>query len=170
VLTLSTAILIGRARIRTFEKIESLGLLIFLTLLPTVIYLYGFSRDSGEISRRMISARQLEQLRKSGARSIGVERDPAPYRLPPVNLFEWIVVKLPKDFDLKTDEPMTDVVVRPVDVLDRFPPPSRAYIRLSSRDFEDVFPARISWANKPLEIWVRKELIQGQNSEGRGQK
>jgi hypothetical protein len=158
VLALCCAVLFGRARIRTFEKVESLALLVILAMLPSVIYLYGFVRDSGAASRRLHYARLIEQLRAEGAQTLGIERDPAPYRLPPVDLFRWTILKLPTTFDLTSSEAVTDVIVRPVDVMPSNAPPSRAYRRLNGRDFDDVFPARISWADKPLEIWVRKEL------------
>jgi hypothetical protein len=159
VLAVCAGALIGRARIRTFEKVESFALMVVLMLLPSFIYLYGFVRDSSAWPRRMVWAEQLQLLERTGARTLGVERDPAPYRLPPVNLFEWKIMKLPDDFDLATSDALTDVIVRPVDALGRHAPASRAYVRINERGFEDVFPARISWANKPLEIWVRRELV-----------
>jgi hypothetical protein len=158
-LALCAAMLIGRAGIRTFEKLESLGLLVMLAVLPSAIYLYGFARDSSPDPRRMALARQLERLGQRGAITLGVERDPAPYRLPPVNLFRWAIVRLPDEFDLAHSDPVTHVIVRPVDAMPREAPPSRSYVRVNARSFEDVFPARISWANKPMEIWVRKDLL-----------
>jgi hypothetical protein len=158
-LCLCVAAMIGRANIRTFEKLEAAGLVVVLALLPSAVYLYGFARDSGENPRRMDVARQLDRLLSAGALTLGLERDPAPYRLGPVNLFRWAIIKLPEDFDLFRSDALTDVVVRPVDVMPRDPAASRAYVRINGRDFEDVFPARISWANKPLEIWVRRELL-----------
>ena len=75
-------------------------------------------------------------------------------------MFGWRIVLLPDEFDLASGEAPVDVIVRPVDALRtdghrprRVPPDQRA-------QFDDVFPARITWANKPMEIWVRRELVE----------
>jgi Dolichyl-phosphate-mannose-protein mannosyltransferase len=159
VLALSAATLIGRAPLRTFEKIESLGLLLVLTILPSLVYLHGFVRDSGPEPRRLADAAVLEQLHRIGATTLGVDREPAPYRLPPVNLFEWRIVLLPDSFDLVSGQAPVDVIVRPVDELKREPTYLGAYVRVNERRVEDLFPARISWASKPMEIWVRRGLL-----------
>ncbi|HEY7089396.1 MAG TPA: hypothetical protein VH518_14965, partial [Tepidisphaeraceae bacterium] len=158
VLALSSATLIGRAPIRPFEKVESLGLLVLLTILPSLIYLYGFVRDSGPEPRRLADAVVIEQLHQMGATTLGVDREPAPYRLPPVDLFDWTIILLPQSFDLDSGLAPVDVIVRPVDDIKNTPRERGAYQLASEKRFEDLFPARISWANKPMEIWVRKDL------------
>lgn len=158
-LALAAAVVIGRARIRNFEKIESLGLLVVLTVLPSLIYLRGFLRDSSEYPRRMHDARLLAALHTRGAATLGVFDEPAPYLLPPVDLFSWSIKLLPREFEMESGEAPVDVIVRPVDRLKRQPQVAGAYRQISERRFDDLFPSRISWASKAMEIWVRRELL-----------
>ena len=135
---------------------EAIGLLVVLTLLPSLIYLHGFVKDSGPWPRRMHDAQVLEELRRLGASTIGIGRDPAPYCLPPVNLFEWRIILQAEPIE---ESLPPDVIVQPVDALDPNVRGVSSYRQISERTFDDVFPARMSWANKPMVIWVRKELV-----------
>ena len=159
VLALSAAVLIGRAGIRSFEKVEALGIVLLLAVLPSAIYLRGFAMDASAYPRRIEYARILAALKQMGAQSLAVYDEPAPYLLPPVNVFEWTIELLPRGFNLASGQTPADVIVRPVDTLKRGPVTVGAYERLSDRTFDDLFPAKIGWAGKPMEIWVRRKAV-----------
>jgi hypothetical protein len=158
-LALLAATLIGRSRIRSFEKAESIGLLMVVALLPAFLYLRGFVRDSSVFPRRLENARTLLALQRLGASSIGVFDEPAPYLLPPIDLFHWKIFLLPRELGIGSGGAPVDVIVRPVDQLSAGPLQLGAYRRITERSVDDVFPSRISWANKPVEIWVRNDLL-----------
>jgi hypothetical protein len=113
-----------------------LALLCLGTALAGGIYLRGFLRDSRPATSRLAAAERLRQLNANGARSMAVSADPAPYCLPPVNLFAWQIVKVPAT-TAQRPRPETDVLVRPVDVSAGAPP--------------GMPQARISWADKHFE-------------------
>jgi hypothetical protein len=138
VLGICSAVLAGRARIRTFERVQVVVILVALTVLPGIIYLRGFVRDATGAARRIEDAMLLEGLKQLGARRLGIWAEPAPYSLPPLDLFHWQIVLL-------RTQPATA---------------GHRYRLISQRTFDDLFPARISWAAKPFEIWVRADLLQ----------
>jgi len=163
VLGVCAAVLAGRARIRTFERVQVVVILVVLTVLPGIIYLRGFVRDATNAARRIEDAMLLEGLKQLGARRLGLWAEPAPYSLPPLDLFHWQIVLLPRGFDPLAEqaEAQYDVLLRPVDVLRTHPAAAgHRYRLISQRTFDDLFPSRISWAAKPFEIWVRADLLQ----------
>ncbi|HSV14608.1 MAG TPA: glycosyltransferase family 39 protein [Tepidisphaeraceae bacterium] len=93
-------------------------------------YVAHFRGDHGDQSTRLRAAIELQRQSRPG-RTLAVLAEPAPYCLPPVNLFDWRIVLLPRGGD-----------------------PSQ----LPSSDWASVWPqdvssdAPISWANKPMRI------------------
>jgi hypothetical protein len=164
VMGMAAVVLIERARIRGFEKAEAILLLLLFAGFSSAMYLHGFWRDSENETRRIADARGSERVKNIGAATLGVFDEPAPYLLPPVDLFSWKILLLERGFDLNSGDAPADVIVRPVDRLSQeF---SRgAYVQIARREFDDLFPAQISWANKPIEIWVRKDLVRAAISE-----
>lgn len=158
-LALVAAIWVGRAQIKSFERIEVFALLMVLTVGPSLIYLRGFSQDAGHEPRRLQNAELLAALHRIGATTLGVYREPAPYLLPPVDLFTWKIGLLPDGFDLNSGLAPVDVIVRPVDQFQTGLLSAGKYELASGRIFNDLFPSRISWAAKPIEIWIRRDLI-----------
>ena len=135
--------------------------LMLLTALAGGRYLAGFIRDSIAPTPRMLEAQCLRELARHGGQTLATYAEPAPYCLPPVDLFHWQLWLLPRAASpaaLPTLSP--DVVVRALDVA-----PSAAsavlpgYRRLPQQGFgfPHRFPTRISWAAKPFEIVVREE-------------
>jgi hypothetical protein len=159
-LALAVCAAIGRSKLRGFERVESLLLVLILAALPSAVYVGGFVADAGASTRRLSAARLLESTRSAGALTLGVFADPAPYALPPVNLFEWQIYKLPKSFDLASGQAPVAVIVRAGDTKVPDGTIVGAYEQISERRFADLFPSRISWANKPINIWVRKTMSQ----------
>ena len=117
------------------------------TLTSGGAYLGRFLADTTDRSTRLRAATILAEI--PGSAPIAVEAEPAPYSLPPVNLFTRQIVLLPRnataapgrawDAPEPLDKPM--MLVRPVDVPGNVavPPPS---------PFDRVSPGRISWAGK----------------------
>jgi hypothetical protein len=114
--------------------------LVLATLICGGNYLRRFVDDSFGTTTRLRAAEELERLPNELA--IAVEGEPAPYCLPPVNLFMRRIVLLARaESRFRPIENQPVVVVRPTDV---------------ARDagiVEKVFPARISWAGKHFEIF-----------------
>ncbi len=109
------------------------------TGLGAFLYLNGFHADCQPETSRLQEARRLQLMYQAGKRSLAVPADPAPYCLPPVDLFEWTIVKVPGLGDSVThriDVP-ADLLVRPV------------YRRAGSTS---LMSTPISWANKPFQV------------------
>ena len=77
-----------------------------------------------------------------------------------MDLFAWRLVLLPRGFDIRSDATDADVIVRAVDEPRPNGEPAGPFVRESVIAPSDVFPTRISWADKPFEVWVRPELIE----------
>jgi hypothetical protein len=99
------------------------------------VYLRGFVRDSRDTPLRLAEAERLRHYLRSGFTRMAVVAEPAPYGLPPVDLFRWQILKLPDGTDPSTAGG-ADVLVRAVDN------PGRGVA------------ARISWADKPFQVRV----------------
>jgi hypothetical protein len=121
-------------------------------------YLRGFMYDSEAVTGRLEMAGQLEALRFQGRRTLGLLAEPAPYSVPPFNLFEWEVLLLPEGYDPARDEPVADVIIRAVDIRRPLDPAAAEHYRLLHPPmgrFEAFRQPVISWADKPFEILVR---------------
>ena len=103
------------------------GLLVAATALVGMRYDLNFLADSRPTSTRREAARTLAAVAPGG--TLAVTADPAPYGLPPVNLFTWRLVLLPRG-----QQRIDGLTVRPTDT---------ATAGLSSP---------ISWADKPFLI------------------
>jgi hypothetical protein len=128
----------------------TLGVLFVTTAACGAMYLRQFVSDCGTTTSRLRAAAELAQLPPSAV--IAVEAEPAPYSLPPVNLFTHPIVLLPRGNGATDVLERHAVLVRPVDVPvamvhdgTRRPLPRHALVG------QRVFPARISWAGKTFE-------------------
>jgi len=122
-------------------------------------YLAGFVRDSARETSRMQAAGVLQKYCDHGARALGIQAEPAPYTLPPVNLFRWRILLLPENHSPKA-------LVRP-DVLIR-PRGTRPFAVESAAGGNDTAATvgsqwdatphwdatPISWADKTFELFV----------------
>ena len=131
----------------------ALVVLTVTTLVFGCMYLRRFVQDSGPAPTRLRAAADLAAL--PPATDVAVTAEPAPYSLPPVNLFTRRIVLLPRGTEVTPDalaEP--GVIVTPEDG------PRRHWLDagwwLAPRDARgwayDAFPARISWAGKRFEV------------------
>ncbi len=159
-LVIAGAVALARVSGRTVDRVVMSCLLVALTAVPSWFYLMGFVRDARAATRRTDDAYWLSMLHRAGARTLAVCAEPAPYSLPPVDLFAWRLVLLPRRFDLAKDSTDADVIVRAVDDLGPNGATVNGFIRQSIVVQSDVFPTRISWADKPFEVWVRPGLIE----------
>jgi len=115
----------------------ALGAMALTTFIFGAAYVRHFLGDASVTPTRLRAAEALAKLPPGTA--IGLENDPAPYNLPPVNLFDRDLVLMPRRGN---DDRSTGVVeVRPVDVPDESSVPRADAI-------DRLFPARISWAGK----------------------
>ncbi len=140
---------------RVLERLEwRPELLVVLGLaaaVPGSRYYPAFVSDATGPSSRMLAAEVVEELRLVGGRSVGVFAEPAPYAVPPLNLFGWRVVLLPRDYNPATDRDPPDVIVRAVDRIRPLPPEWAG--RYEMQTVQTVGPgAPMRWAAKPFEI------------------
>jgi hypothetical protein len=97
-------------------------------------------------------------LPRFGWNTIEVTAEPAPYCLPPVNLFEGKIVLLPPG-QVEPAGPDA-VLVRAADAGPREAPPP-GYVRWAQDESPILrpFPSRISWAAKPFEVLVPRRTL-----------
>jgi hypothetical protein len=134
-----------------------------LTLIPLVIlvavqglsYWVGFIEDARGGTRAAV-ARQLAELHERGARTLGVRAEPAPYCLPPVDVTGWKIVLL-TDAAIPVGADAPDVIVTPVDAIGRGGDiAGTPYRSTFVRGQWPWLKTRISWADKPFELLLRK--------------
>jgi hypothetical protein len=141
----------------TVERVGLVLLLLGSTGFFGGLYLRGFVRDASDHPGRLIQADTLRRLGQAGNRTMALVAEPAPYSLPPVNLFEWKLLLLPRDEALRSDELLPDLIVRTTDL----PATAQTSALLIYEPVADPTPhsryqPRISWADKPLDIRVRR--------------
>lgn len=127
-------------------------LLVALTLAAVpfgVEYVYAFRRDTRPMTSRLRAAEEL----KSMPGAVGLYDEPAPYLMPPVNLFDRSLILLPRAGTYDSADVPVNFVLRPVDGGQKV------------ADGPVLLPARwtrgtlfvpggtpISWANKRFEL------------------
>jgi hypothetical protein len=121
--------------------------LVLTTALMGVQYVAGFARDSGSKTSRTIAAAQLAGMLGDGNSTLASQEEPAPWSLPPVDLFRWRIVLPPRSWPEGRPFPGAVVSVAPAD----FPQGS-----LLKRLF---FSTPISWADKPFRIQLASGKI-----------
>jgi hypothetical protein len=134
-----------------------LGTMIAFTGLFAGNYVCHFIDDCGPRTSRTALAEKLDALNRSGdAPSLALIAEPAPYVMPPVNLWRWRLELLPRGKPpLESTHALGSAVfLRAVDSPTDEPHPG--FRPLSGPDgfTNHVWPARISWAAKPFEILV----------------
>ena len=116
-------------------------------------YVLRFVADASDRTSRILLAEKVQAADLSGRTILAITAEPAPYCLPPVNLFDRPLVLLPRGMTEPGERPA--VLVRAVDAYVATPPPP-GFVRLESTepDLLRAFPSRISWAAKPFEALV----------------
>lgn len=111
---------------------------------PGASYLGRFIDDSFGTTTRLRAAQVLAEM--PGGAAIAVEAEPAPYSLPPVDLFTRKIILLPRGWQETQDERGSfAILARPLDV-----PHALAMPPADTLDVK--YPARMSWAGKYFDI------------------
>jgi hypothetical protein len=135
-----------------------LGVCVLATGFFGATYTARFLADARETTSRLALAERLRELPRFGWNIIEVTAEPAPYCLPPVNLFEQKIVLLPPG---QVEPAGADAVLaRAVDAVPREAPPP-GYVRWGQDEspIQRPFPSRISWAAKPFEVLVPRRTL-----------
>jgi hypothetical protein len=129
---------------RTIERVVA-GAMLVLMLLPLgASYVLDYGRETFGGASRLVAAERLRTL--PGAVTLGMDAEPAPYALPPVNLFDWKWVLLPRGAAMPGD---VDVRIDPVDSAGA----DGANVQFVIRPVLLATP--ISWAGKPFRVEMR---------------
>ncbi len=100
---------------------------------------------------RQVAAASIAGLNTSTGSRLGIVAEPAPYCMPPVDLFRWQLVLLPRGQAVPELGTM-DLFVATVDVPTDAPEGFRHLVR--GPRWADLWPSRISWANKPIDLFI----------------
>jgi hypothetical protein len=112
-------------------------MLVVMTALRGAAYERGFVRDSSSDGSRMQAAAAIDARLSAALQNptLYVQSEPAPYCLPPVNLFRWRIILLPAGGQIPPGL-APGVMVKPDDSIDIFDPAATP----------------ISWANKAFDV------------------
>ena len=80
-------------------------------------YLIGFVRDCRPMTSRLVAASGIRGQLEGGVRSIAIWAEPAPYSLPPVDLFRCRLLLLPRDTSVDLGEAPADLMIPRADAM-----------------------------------------------------
>lgn len=124
---------------RPLFKTAVVAVLVIFTALAGALYLRGFVRDSHPLTSRMRLAEVLRKTNRAGMRTLAIDAEPAPYCLPPVDLFNWQIRLAPRGFPEARMAQLGDIAAVPIDA--------------SAGSFlEDFMSTPISWADKRFRV------------------
>jgi hypothetical protein len=116
------------------------ALLVLTTAIPGLLYLRGFVRDSRPETSRIATARLLQIQNEHGARTLALWAEPAPYCMPPVDLFGWEVLLVPAGTTPASAANAADVSVRTADAP-------------GGRTWRGLFASTpVSWADRTFDV------------------
>jgi hypothetical protein len=107
-----------------------------------VQYLVGFQRDCGPKTSRAILADELASRLSQGDGVLASREEPAPWSLPPVDLFRWTIVLPPRNWPADRPFEGADATIGPDDF---FLHPTLGQV---------LFSTPISWADKSFKVQV----------------
>lgn len=138
----------ARAEVGPILRAILLSGLALATLPYGAEYVYAFRRDARPITSRIRAAEEL----KSMPGSIGLYDEPAPYLMPPVNLFERNLILLPREGPVDPASVPVDFSLRPID--DPRHVLSGTVLLPTRWNYGTLWlrATRISWANKRFEL------------------
>ena len=112
--------------------------------IPAFFYLRGFIRDSRPETSRILAAEDLQSRHVSGRPKLAVFSEPAPYCLPPVNLFDMDMILFP------ANAPCTDL---------------GQYTSIMVTDRSGgILPAEQHWTSTPIS-WADKRMVESDDSD-----
>jgi hypothetical protein len=121
----------------------SYGLLVLSTAIMGLAYIAGFARDSVGWTSRLQAALRIDKASSSGNQVLATRLEPAPWSLPPVNLFRWKLVLVPRDWPEDRSFDGAEFTVGPTDF-----PADASVIR-------KIISTPLSWAEKPFSVLGR---------------
>ncbi|NLX13564.1 MAG: glycosyltransferase family 39 protein [Phycisphaerales bacterium] len=95
-------VILGRVIRQTGPRAVAFSVMWATTAFWGYDYLQAYKNDSTGLTSRLAVAWNIRQF-EDQAKTLGVFNDPAPYSLPPVNLFHWRLELLPKDSVTEAD-------------------------------------------------------------------
>jgi hypothetical protein len=135
VVAIATFIRRPRARVMAY------GLLVFTTATSGWHYVIGFVRDSTDQTTRLVAAAQIHDLLGTHDHVLLASREePAPWSLPPVNLFRWRVIVVPRGWPEDKPFPEALMTIGPADFASYSEVPQL------------LSPPDMSWADKAFTI------------------
>ena len=155
-ITLMLITIVGAASVlkQNPARLALMGLLCAGCCVWSAGYVWHFGSDATARTSRIIGAQRLETLRKRGAAELAVYSDPAPYCLPPANLFQWKITLL----DPGAAPPSSaDLLLKPIDQIPATNMPMRGY-QFDYWTHPRLLDTPISWASKPFEAIVRRDF------------
>jgi len=136
------------------------ALLVLIAGFQGLAYCAGFLEDTGASASRQTAAAKLKEFRARGARTLALRAEPAPYSLPPVDMTSWKLLLLPANWQAAASEDSPDVIVSPVDQVGvEADVPNTLYRRIFVSGKLPWIRTSISWADKPFEILVKRDLL-----------
>ena len=117
------------------------SLLILSTAIMGSFYVRAFVRDASDRTTRLAAAERVQMVLDAGNQVLITQEEPAPWSLPPADLFRWRIV-LPPRARWHAAQVAGDVSIRPVD-----------WTGAVENDWmKRVTSTRLSWASKPFEV------------------
>ena len=138
---------------RAFADRRRVSVLVGMALMGSIgifgaRYLIGFVRDCQPLTSRLLAAQRMRSELESGARSIALWAEPAPYSFPPVDLFQYRLLLVPPDARFSLSNGPADVVTPRTDA-PVFPIELTANQRIAATVPPRLFAApAISWADR----------------------
>jgi hypothetical protein len=136
---------------------RSRGVIFSLLVISSAVfgwsYLARFRSDASDHSSRLAYAQVLDHLAAQGADTLGLGAEPAPYNLPPVDLFRWRLLLVP---EVPSGNEFPDFLIRPLGVRRFSAAWTSIYRGVGPESLRDSDPAAISWAGKYFEILARE--------------
>jgi hypothetical protein len=129
-----------------------ISLLLAATMLRGLDYLYGFIADSGKLTSRIEAAQWIEATNTIDGRAsttYAVWAEPAPYVVPPLNLFRDRLLLLPEGYEPRAGQWPAKVMMKAEDTPAR---EAEAWTKGAERIVVGRRGTRISWAAKPIVI------------------
>src|SRR5690606_4363752 len=115
-------------------------------------YVVGYWQDAaGPTSRE----RAAEILAAPRIGTVALANDPAPYNMPPVNLFEKKLIVLPRGFKMRHVPAEVDAVIYPIDFPISGKPIGGGWKKIEVGLGHPLLRTPFSWADKSFVIYVR---------------
>jgi hypothetical protein len=111
-------------------------------------YLLSFAHDSQSRTSRLMAAEEIRSRVEAGDRSIAIWVEPAPYSMPPVDLFKTRLLLLPREARVTLEHSPADILILPPDAV--VSPVAASSEVLAAATFPIAGTAKriISWADR----------------------